>query len=311
MSRGAVRVPGFRFSGVACGIKPSGRDLALIVSDAPAAAAGVLTRSTVVGAPVVLCRQRLRNGRARVIVVNSGCSNVAMGARGHRDAREMGRLAAGAIGVSESDVLVASTGVIGDPLPMVRVRRGIRAASAALAGRGLADAARAILTTDTREKIASRRIRVAGRDVVVAGVAKGSGMIEPNMATMLAFLVTDAAATPSFLRPVCCEAPHDARPSTGVSGRRRGRRPATPLLLLAGGERRRNGDPDSAIGHAAPERGVFADGRARRSSTSNWPRTWLGTGRGPPGSCTVVRGAARAAMAEAERACPAHRQLRC
>ena len=122
-------VPGVRAAGVACGIKPDAPDLALIVSDEPAHVAGVFTRSTVVGAPVELCRERVRGGRARAIVANSGCSNVAMGRRGLRDAQAMAAAAARAVGADEREVLVASTGVIGEPLPMARVRAGIRDAA--------------------------------------------------------------------------------------------------------------------------------------------------------------------------------------
>jgi glutamate N-acetyltransferase/amino-acid N-acetyltransferase len=196
-------VPGFRAAGVACGIKRSGApDLALLVSDAPAAAAGVFTRSTVVGAPVAVSRARVARGRARGVVVNSGCSNVAMGARGVRDAEAMAAAAARAVGCAPEEMLVASTGVIGMPLPMARIRRGIRAAHGALAEGGLPDAARAIMTTDSVPKLAARRVRVGGRLVTIAGIAKGAGMIEPHMATLLAFLVTDAAIAPGALRPL-------------------------------------------------------------------------------------------------------------
>jgi glutamate N-acetyltransferase/amino-acid N-acetyltransferase len=193
-------VRGFRAAGVSCGIKKSGPDLALIASDRPASVAGVFTRSTVVGAPVELCRERVRNGRARAIVANSGISNVAMGARGRRDAHAMAARAARALGVNPSDVLVASTGVIGEPLPMLKLRRGIDAAAGTLAAEGLESVSRAIMTTDTVPKLMSRQIRLGGRVVTLAGVAKGSGMIEPNMATMLAFLLTDATIAPPFLR---------------------------------------------------------------------------------------------------------------
>ena len=197
----SLRVPGFRAAGVRCGIKQKGPDVALVVSDVPAVAAGVLTRSTVPGAPVLLSREHLaKSARARAIVANSGCSNVAMGARGLRDARAMAALAARAVGCAPHEVLVASTGVIGEPLPLAKLGRGIPAAAAALAEDGLAGAARAILTTDTRTKIASRSVRVGGRRVRMAGIAKGSGMIEPNLATMLCFVVTDAAATKGFLQ---------------------------------------------------------------------------------------------------------------
>lgn len=189
-----------RAAGVHCGIKPKARDLALLVSDVPATAAGVFTRSTVVGAPVELSRQRVRNGRAQAIAVNSGVSNVAMGARGRRDAASMAAAAARTAGVRASDVLVASTGVIGEPLPMRKIRAGIAAAGDALSARGLPSAAEAIMTTDTVPKLAQRQLRIGRRDITLAGIAKGSGMIEPNMATMLSFLLCDAAVSPAFLR---------------------------------------------------------------------------------------------------------------
>ena len=119
----ATVVPGFRWAGVACGLKKSGApDLALLVSDGPAAVAGVFTRSTVVGAPVTVSRARAARGRARGVVVNSGCSNVAMGARGIRDAEAMAAAAARAVGCDAREMLVASTGVIGMPLPLAKIR---------------------------------------------------------------------------------------------------------------------------------------------------------------------------------------------
>jgi glutamate N-acetyltransferase/amino-acid N-acetyltransferase len=193
-------VPGFRASGVQCGIKADALDLAVITSDAPAAVAGLFTRSTVVGAPVELCRRRVRSGRARAVVVNSGISNVAMGRRGVRDAERMAACTAGALGCEPRDVLVASTGVIGEPLPMRKLERGIPEAVRRLRPTGLSRAARAILTTDTMPKLAMRRVRLGGRVVTLAGLAKGSGMIQPDMATLLAFLLTDAKVTPAALR---------------------------------------------------------------------------------------------------------------
>jgi glutamate N-acetyltransferase/amino-acid N-acetyltransferase len=212
------RVAGFSFAGVRCGIKRQGLDLALLASDRPAAAAGVFTRSSVPGAPVSASRRRLRSGRARGVVVNSGVSNVAMGERGRRDAESMSRLAAEALGCSPAEMLVASTGVIGQPLPMDRIRAGITAAAAALAPDGLGRAAQAIMTTDTVPKAAARRLRLGGRQVAIAGIAKGSGMIEPNMATMLAFLVTDAALEPAFLRPLWREVAGDTFNRVTVDG---------------------------------------------------------------------------------------------
>jgi glutamate N-acetyltransferase/amino-acid N-acetyltransferase len=233
MPQPPFEVPGFRAAGVACGIKPSGApDLALIVADEPVSVAGVFTRSSVVGAPVELSRERVRSGRTRGVVVNSGCSNVAMGARGRRDAEAMTAAAARAIGASEREVLVASTGVIGEPLPMAKVRRGIAAASRALSPLGFGDAARAILTTDTVPKHASTPIRIGRRDGIVAGIAKGVGMIEPDMATMLAYLVTDVAATPAFLRGVLREAAEASFNRLTVDGE--GSTSDTVLLLASG-----------------------------------------------------------------------------
>ncbi|CAG0963829.1 glutamate N-acetyltransferase / amino-acid N-acetyltransferase [Myxococcaceae bacterium] len=202
-----LRVPGFRASGIRCGIKTAGEDLALIVSDAPAVAAGVLTRTTVPGAPVVVSREHLRASRSvRAIVANSGCSNVAMGARGLRDARAMSAIAAESVGCRPQEGLVASTGVIGEPLPREKIRRGIEAATGALAEDGLPAAARAILTTDTRTKTALRTLRIGGKTVRIAGIAKGSGMVEPNLATVLVFVVSDVVASKSYLQRALREA---------------------------------------------------------------------------------------------------------
>ena len=197
----AAPVPGFRAAGIACGIKPKrARDLALIVSDVPAVVAGVTTQSTVVGAPVEQTRDKLRSASGRAVLVNAGISNVAMGARGRRDARAMARAGAAAIGCAAKDVYVASTGVIGEPLPMQKIERGVPRLAAKLSPEGLRDAADAIRTTDTFAKLASVHAIVAGVRVTISGIAKGSGMIEPNMATMLSFLFTDAAVSPAFLR---------------------------------------------------------------------------------------------------------------
>jgi glutamate N-acetyltransferase/amino-acid N-acetyltransferase len=193
----AIEVRGFRAAGIACGIKPSGRpDLALIVSDSPAAAAAVFTTSRFPGAPVVVSREHLRGGRARGVVVNSGISNVANGARGLRDAREMTALVAREVGARPREFQVASTGVIGRLLPMERLREGIPRAVSALSPRGFERAAEAILTTDNVAKLVHHR----ARGFSLAGVAKGAGMIMPRMATMLAYLVTDLAVEPPLLR---------------------------------------------------------------------------------------------------------------
>ncbi len=244
-SSNSVCVPGFKAAGVHCGVKEAGLDLALIASDVPARVAGVFTQSTVVGAPVELSRDRVQTGSARAVDINSGVANVAMGAQGLRDAAEMAQRAAAAIGVPVEQVLVASTGVIGARLPMPQIRRGIRAAADALAENGLGNAAEAIRTTDTFAKTSVATADVDGREVTLVGIAKGSGMIEPNMATMLAFLMTDAAVSAAFLGRVLREATNagfnrlsiDGETSTsdmallfanGVAGNRELRGPRSP-----------------------------------------------------------------------------------
>ncbi len=256
MARRPPVVPGFRASGVRCGIKRRGLDLALLVSDAPAAAAGVFTRSTVVGAPVALSRERVRAGRARAVVVNSGVSNVATGARGQRDARQMSAWVARALGCPEREVLVASTGVIGQPLPMPRLRLGIPRAVAALAPDGLPRAAEAILTTDTQPKWASTRVRLGRRVATLAGCAKGAGMIEPDMATMLAFVLTDAAVAAPTLRRLlreACEATFNRVTVDGETST------SDTLLLLASG--RAGNRP--LRGATSPEARAFAGALGR------------------------------------------------
>ena len=202
IQRRALPVAGFRAAGIHCGIKKEAPDLALIVCDETANVAAVFTRSSIVGAPVEVSRERVKSGKTRGVVVNSGISNVAMGERGLRDARAMARIAASAVGCDEDEFLMASTGVIGEPLPMDVLRRGIPAAADQLSPDGFLAAAEAIRTTDTHAKFASTRLRLGGRLVTITGIAKGSGMIEPNMATMLSFILTDAAASPGYLRRV-------------------------------------------------------------------------------------------------------------
>lgn len=182
---------GFTASGVIAGLKPSGApDLGLLVSDRPTAAAGVFTTNRVAAAPVLLSKRHLRRGAARAIVVNSGNANAATGSRGLADARAMAKAAAAELGVKEHAVLVASTGVIGVWMPVAKILTGITAAAGALAGDGLDGLARAIMTTDTRPKTADATVGQAR----VVGIAKGAGMIAPEMATMLCFIATDAEA---------------------------------------------------------------------------------------------------------------------
>jgi glutamate N-acetyltransferase/amino-acid N-acetyltransferase len=192
---------GFVAAGVAAGIKKAGPDVALVVSERPAAAAGAFTRNRLVAAPVVVSREHLRRsrGRARAVVLNAGCANAATGARGLADARAAARLVAGLIDAAAHEVLVCSTGTIGVPLPMHALRAGVEAAAAALSPRGGPGAARAILTTDTRAKEAALRVRLPSGMVTIGGMAKGAGMIHPEMATLLAVVTTDAAVPPRAL----------------------------------------------------------------------------------------------------------------
>jgi glutamate N-acetyltransferase/amino-acid N-acetyltransferase len=198
--------PGFRFAGISAGIKDDDQlDLGMIAADGPASAAAVFTRNRVAAAPVVLSRAILARtrGRIRGLVVNSGNANACTGRAGDADARAMAASAREACG---GPALVASTGVIGRPLPIDRVTGGIAAAGAALAADGFARFAQAIMTTDKRPKVAARDVAVGRRRVRLVGATKGAGMIAPNMATTLTFVVTDAAASPAALRSLVAAA---------------------------------------------------------------------------------------------------------
>ncbi len=191
---GGVTAPqGFLAAGVIAGARRKGRrDLALLYSDALSAAAAVYTQNQVKAAPVLVTREHLGGGWAQAIVVNSGIANACTGERGLSDARKMAELAGDALKISAERVLVASTGVIGEFLPMGSIESGIKDAAALISPQGGADAAEAILTTDTATKEFAAELVLNGKRVVIGGMAKGSGMIHPNMATMLAFLTTDA-----------------------------------------------------------------------------------------------------------------------
>lgn len=200
---GGVCAPlGFNAAGVACGIKKTGAlDLALIAGDEALPAAAVFTTNKAVAAPVVVSRSHLEasGGRARAVVVNSGCANACTGSQGMEVARLMAAETARALGCEAEDILVASTGVIGVALDPLTVTGGIIAASGQLGRDGHAAAARAIMTTDPFPKELAVRSEIDGRVFHVGGMAKGSGMIEPNMATMLGFLTTDVRISPGLL----------------------------------------------------------------------------------------------------------------
>jgi glutamate N-acetyltransferase/amino-acid N-acetyltransferase len=191
---------GFRAAAVASGVKASGLDLALVVADRASSAAAVYTSNRAQAAPIVVTREHLATGRARVIVANSGCANAATGARGLQDAREMAAAAGAALACPADEVVVASTGVIGVALPIAKVRAGIEAAAALVSKEGGRDAARAIMTTDTYPKEVAVEFPVGGTTARVGAMAKGAGMIAPDMATMLAFFTTDAEVEVRLLR---------------------------------------------------------------------------------------------------------------
>jgi glutamate N-acetyltransferase / amino-acid N-acetyltransferase len=201
---GGITAPaGFRAAGVAAGIKKTGAlDLALIASDTPAAAAGVFTTNKTIAAPVIVSREHLdrSGGQATAIVVNSGCANACTGPEGMAVTRSTADFVASVLHCQPTDVLVASTGVIGVQLELEKVRAGVSAAAHDLARTANLDAARAIMTTDRAPKEAAVRVSTPAGIFHVGGMAKGAGMIEPNMATMLGFLTTDAAVDPATLR---------------------------------------------------------------------------------------------------------------
>jgi glutamate N-acetyltransferase / amino-acid N-acetyltransferase len=191
-NRGITAAGGFQAAGVASGIKKDKKDLALIFSEKETATAGVFTNNLVQAAPVLLCKEHLANP-IRALVVNSGNANACTGEQGMRDARVMAENVADGLKLNPGQILVSSTGVIGEPMPMKKVSSGIEMALSAL-GKGPRvdqDAAEAILTTDTQIKQSAYRCTLPEGVFHIAGIAKGSGMICPNMATMLAFLVTD------------------------------------------------------------------------------------------------------------------------
>ena len=204
---GAITYPkGFKAAGVRAGIKEKGEDLAIIYSEQPAVAAGVFTTNVVKAAPVILSQPKLPRATARAIVVNSGNANACMGEQGMRDAYAMTSEVASLLDIDESDVFVASTGVIGRAMPMDKIHTGIKQAVETLSVDGGADAARAIMTTDTFAKeVAIEFSVIGGVKARIAGIAKGAGMICPNVATMLSFITTDLAITQEMLQKCLSE----------------------------------------------------------------------------------------------------------
>lgn len=198
----AITYPrGFQAAGARGGLKEEGPDIALIVADSPCPAAAVFTTNLVVAAPVIVSREHLAAGPIRAVAVNSGCANAVTGAEGLANARKMAVIAANALGCEPQQIVVSSTGVIGHALPMDKVEAGICAAAQKLSSSDDADAARAIMTTDTRPKTVTANVPLSsGIQARIGGMCKGSGMIAPNMATMLGFMTSDAAVEPAALR---------------------------------------------------------------------------------------------------------------
>jgi glutamate N-acetyltransferase/amino-acid N-acetyltransferase len=198
---GIIMCPGFEAAGIAAGLKKKNKkDLGLIFSKVPANVAGVFTRNRVKAAPVILDRDRIKSGVCQAIIVNSGNANCCTGEQGIRDAETMASLSASELGISKDLVLVASTGVIGEPLPIEKIKAAIPDLIESLQPDGIPDLAKSIMTTDTVPKMVSGQGVVEGKSFIVTGVAKGAGMIRPDLATMLCFVFTDVNAASDILK---------------------------------------------------------------------------------------------------------------
>ena len=197
---------GFKAAGVKAGIKKSGNlDLALIYTEKEAAVAGVFTKNAVAAAPGIVSREVVKGGKAHAIVANAGCANACTGETGLANARKMAALAAAEVGCASDEVLVGSTGIIGVNLPMDKLEAGIKAAAAELSEDGSKNAGNAIITTDTYSKACSCEVEIGGQAVRFGAIAKGSGMIQPNMATMLCYITTDANISSQLMQKALSE----------------------------------------------------------------------------------------------------------
>jgi glutamate N-acetyltransferase/amino-acid N-acetyltransferase len=218
-SRGITAPLGFRAAGLHCGIKKAGAlDLALVVSDRSGPIGGVFTTNRVVAAPVALDRLHLRHGVGRAILINSGNANACTGRPGMAAAQRTAAVVARTLGIPIHEVFIGSTGVIGRPLPVDRIIKAVPALVERVSSLGGLSAARAILTTDLKPKAIARRARINGRTVIIGGMAKGSGMIHPAMATMLGYLTTDAAITRTALQRALTQAVDDSFNCISVDG---------------------------------------------------------------------------------------------
>ena len=212
-------IEGFRASGIHCGIRKnrSKADLALIYSDVPCAAAAVYTQNLVKGAPIAVTKRNIANGMARAVICNSGNANTC-NADGEEKAQKMCDLIAAELHIDPSDVIVASTGVIGQVLPIEPIANSVKTLAEALSTTGSNDAAKAIMTTDTVEKEYALEVELDGKTITIGGITKGSGMIHPNMATMLGFLTTDASITSELLNEALHTAIEDTFNMVSVDG---------------------------------------------------------------------------------------------
>ena len=216
---GVTAAKGFQASGIHCGIRKnrSKADLALIYSDVPCAAAAVYTQNLVKGAPIAVTKRNIADGMARAVICNSGNANTC-NADGEEKAQKMCDLIAAELHIDASDVIVASTGVIGQVLPIEPIANSVKTLAEALSATGSNDAAKAIMTTDTVEKEYALEVELDGKTVTVGGITKGSGMIHPNMATMLGFLTTDASITSELLNEALHTAIEDTFNMVSVDG---------------------------------------------------------------------------------------------
>ena len=269
---------GFKAAGIAAGLKKKNRkDLALVYSESAAVMAGTFTTNQVKAASVKLCRKRLKGPGGRAIVINSGNANACTGAPGMLDAERMAQVTSECLGVKENTVFVCPTGRIGVRLPMETIEKGIRTAAAHLSKEGGADAAEAIMTTDTKIKHCTVRFQVDGKQAVLTAMAKGAGMIEPNMATMLAFLMTDAAVEQEALQEGLGEAVAQSFNRITVDG---DRSTNDTVLFMANGQA-----GNRPLRRSHPDWNVFA--KAVQAVTTNLALKMVADGEGATKLVTV------------------------
>ena len=214
-----ISVPGFLANGISCGIKKGDqKDLGLIYSKVPAKVAALFTKNTFKAAPLLINEKRVKKGMAQAIITNSGCANAATGKEGHRDALLVSSALSRELNIKEEMILLASTGVIGKRLPVKKIECGIGKLVKGLNDAGIEDAEKAMMTTDKYPKIAIRKGVVGAKDVTICGIAKGAGMIEPNMATLLTYVMTDALIDSKALNTVFHQAINSTFNSISVDG---------------------------------------------------------------------------------------------